>query len=339
MWRGMPPSFYVFHGTQELLLDEELQKLRARMPEETGDLNITELDGASVRVAEILNLASTSPFLAGQRLVIVRGLLSWLGRRGAGAAGKREADALYEGLTGLPSSARLVLVEHRDLEPPGRGRPRRNRFVQLARDDSGGYTRAFRLPQDIGGWILRRARERHDAEIGRAAAMALAEVTRGDLRRVDNELLKLASYVDGERAIDEEDVALLTPWVAEARTFDLTDALAGRSAARAQELLQQMLAEDSSSDGLILFATVVTHFRRLLLTREHLLLQGSAQGLAQSLGLRPGRYLNKLQQQARLFALADLEAIHRELQKNDLAMKTGNLRPGLALEMLVAALA
>jgi len=104
-------------------------------------------------------------------------------------------------------------------------------------------------------------------------------------------------------------------------------------------LLQQMLAEDSSSDGLILFATVVTHFRRLLLTREHLLLQGSAQGLAQSLGLRPGRYLNKLQQQARLFALADLEAIHRELQKNDLAMKTGNLRPGLALEMLVAALA
>lgn len=335
----MPPRFYVLYGTQELLLEEELQKLRARMPEDTGDLNITELDGSAVRVAEVLNLAGTSPFLAGQRLVIARGLLSWLSRRGAGAAGKREADALYEGLTGLPPSARLVLVEHRDLEPPGRGRPRRNRFVKLAQEESGGYARAFRQPQDVVGWIQRRARERHDAEIGRAAAMALAEVTRGDLRRADNELLKLASYVDGERAIDEEDVALLTPWVAEARTFDLTDALAGRRAARAQALLQQMLAEDSSSDGLILFATVVTHFRRLLLTREHLLLQGSAQGLAQSLGLRPGRYLNKLQQQARLFELADLEAIHRELQKNDLAMKTGNLRPGLALEMLVAGLA
>ncbi len=335
----MPPTFYILHGTQELLLVEELQKLRARMPADTGDFNITELDGTTVRVSEVLNQASTSPFLASQRLVIVRGLLAWLGRRGAGAAGKREAEALYEGLPGLPPSARLVLVEHRDLEPAGRGRPRRNRFVQLAQQEAGGYTRAFRLPQDVPAWIQRRARARHEAEISRGAAMALAEVTRGDLRRADNELHKLASYVDGERGIDEEDVALLTPWVAEARTFDLTDALAERRARRAQELLQQMLAEDSSSDGLILFATVVTHFRRLLLTREHLLLQGSAQGMAQSLGLRPGRYLNKLQQQAQQFELADLEAIHRKLQADDLAMKTGKLRPGLALELLVAALA
>ena len=188
-------------------------------------------------------------------------------------------------------------------------------------------------------WIQRRVRDRYGATIERAAALALAELTREDLRRVDNELLKLASYVDGQRNINEEDLALLTPWVAEARTFDLTDALAERRARAAQELLQQMLAEDTSSDGLILFATVVTHFRRLLLTREHLLLNGSAQGLAPALGVRPGRYLNKLQQQSQQFSLEDLEAIHRRLQADDLAMKTGGLRAGLALEMLVAGLA
>ena len=335
----MATTFYVLHGTQELLLEEELQKLRARMPAEIADLNITELDGTSVRVAEVLNIAGTSPFLAEQRLVIVRGLISWLSRRGAGRSGRREADALYEGLPALPPSARLALVEHRDLEPQGRGGPRRNRFVQLAQNEAGGFTRAFRRPPNIATWIQRRAQERHAADIERGAAMALAELTREDLRRVDNELLKLASYVDGARAINEEDVALLTPWVAEARTFDLTDAIAERRTDQAQRLLQQMLAEDTSSDGLILFATVVTHFRRLLLTREHLLLQGSAQDLAQALGVRPGRYLGKLQQQARRFSLADLEAIHRRLQAHDLAMKTGRLRAGLALEMLVAGLA
>lgn len=335
----MPPTFYVLHGTQELLLEEELQKLRARMSADTADLNITELDGAAVRVAEVLNLAATSPFLAEQRLIIVRGLLAWLTRAGAGKVGKREADALYEGLPTLPPTARLVLVEQRDLEAGERGRQRRNRFVQLAHKHDNGFAHAFRRPQDIVGWIQRRARGRYGAEIERAAALALAELTREDLRRVDNELLKLASYVDGQRNINEGDLALLTPWVAEARTFDLTDALAERRAQKAQELLQQMLAEDTSSDGLILFATVVTHFRRLLLAREHVLLNGSAQGLASALGLRPGRYVNKLQQQARRFSLEDLEAIHRKLQADDLAMKTGGLRAGLALEMLVAGLA
>ncbi len=331
----MAPTFYVLHGTQELLLEEELQRLCARMPAAGADLNITELEGSSVRVARVLNLAATSPFLAEQRLVIVRGLLSWLSRPGAGRAGKREADALHAGLTDLPPTARLVLVEHRDLEP----RRRSNRFVQLAQREEQGFTRAFRQPQDLVAWIQRRAQGRYGAEIDRVAARALAELTRNDLRRVDNELLKLASYVDGARAISEDDLALLTPWVAEARTFDLTDALAERRTRAAQELLQQMLAEDTSSDGLILFATVVTHFRRLLLTREYELLQGNAQGLAQALGLRPGRYLNKLQQQSRRFALADLEAIYRRLQEDDLAMKTGRLRAGLALEMLVAGLA
>lgn len=336
----MAPTFYILHGSQELLLHEGLERLRARMPAASADLNITELDGSSVRVAEVLNLASTSPFLAEQRLVIVHGLLTWLGRAGAGKAGKREADALYAGLPGLPPSARLVLVEQRDLEAAERGRRRNNRFVQLAQGEDNGYTRAFRAPQDVSAWIQRRAQGSYGAEIERSAAHALADLARGDLRRVDNELLKLASYVDHTRAINEQDLALLTPWVAEARTFDLTDAIAEGSAKRAQELLQQMLAEDTSSDGLILFATVVTHFRRLLLASEHLLLNGgSAQGMAQALDVRPGRYLNKLQQQSRRFTLADLEDIYRQLQEDDLALKTGRLRAGLALEMLVAGLA
>ena len=334
----MAPTFYVVHGTQELLLAEWLQRLRARMPAGNADFNITELDGSAVRVAEVLNLASTSPFLAKQRLVIVRGLLTWLSRAGAGKAGKREADALYEGLPTLPPTARLALVEQRDLEPLIYGRQRSNRFVQLAQSDENGFTQAFRSPQNPGAWIQRRAQGTYGAEIERSAAQALADVTRGDLRRVDNELLKLASYVDGARAINEKDVALLTPWVAEAPTFDFTDALAERRVKQAQELLQQMLAEDTSSDGLILFATVVTHFRRLLLTREHMLLNGSAQGLSEALGVRPGRYLNKLQQQSQKFSLQDLEQIFRALQEDDLAMKTGGLRAGLALELLVAGL-
>ena len=182
--------------------------------------------------------------------MIVRGLLTWLSRAGAGKAGKREADALYEGLPTLPPTARLALVEQRDLEPLIYGRQRSNRFVQLAQQEASGFTQGLPLATEPRRLDFSGGRkESMRRKLSRSAAQALADVTRGDLRRVDNELLKLASYVDGARAINEEDVALLAPWVAEARTFDFTDALAERRVRPAQELLQQMLAEDTSSDG------------------------------------------------------------------------------------------
>ena len=54
----------------------------------------------------------------------------------------------------------------------------------------------------------------------------------GDLRAADSELYKLSLYVDGERAIGEADVSLLTPYVSETSMFDMVDALAeGRTAA------------------------------------------------------------------------------------------------------------
>jgi DNA polymerase-3 subunit delta len=172
------------------------------------------------------------------------------------------------------------------------------------------------------------------------AARALSSVTGNDLRRADNELVKLVSYVDGKRSIMEEDVALLTPYVAEASVFDMVDALAVGNGKTALTLMSQVLDAEPSDPGFRLFSLITRQFRLLILAREHLDSGGSAneKAVAEVLGIHPYP-AGKVATQSRRFKLPELEMIYRRLQQYDVDMKTGKVEPRLALELLVASLA
>ena len=323
-------TFYVFHGDDTLGIDEAVAKLRQGMGDDiNAELNITDLDGTQATAAEALAAASSVPFLADKRLVIVRGMLSWLGRKGAGKAAKEEIARLQEALPDLPDFARLAFVE-------GRSLPASNKIVKLAQSDPAGYAREYSAPRDTTGWIMNRVRAEYDREIDNRAAVALAAVTGDDLRRADNELIKLVSYVDEDRPISEQDVADLTPYVPEANIFKMVDAVAEGRGAMALELMHRLLM-DQKQDIFGLYGMIVRQFRLLLLAREHLDAGGPGD-MAQALGVRPFVAQN-LTRQARGFTLEQLERIFLHLQETDLKMKTGRIEPALALDLFVASVA
>ncbi len=329
----MTVTFYILHGSDDLRIAEEVARLRSQMGDSpNAELNISEFDGQVASVPEIMNAAMSFPFLADKRLIIVHGLLAWLGRKGAGETGKRGVEQLLNELPQLADWARLVFVEQGEL-------PASNKVLKLAQQESAGYQKAFNAPKDSTSWIMQRAREYYEAEIEARAAQALASVTGDDLRRADNELAKLAAYVDGERAISEADVALLTPYVAEANIFAMVDALALGQGDRALTLMQHLLEEDPRDEGFGLYAMIVRQFRLLLLAKEHLEREGSRQGLMEALGTRSRFVADKAADQSRKFSLEQLESIYRVLQDYDLKMKTGRIAPRLALDLLVAGLA
>ena len=104
------PQFYIFHGDDSIRRDEALARMRQSMGDD-GDLNRSEFDGAQTPVPDVLAAVKSMPFLADKRLVIVRGLIGHITRRGAGQAGKIATDRLIAELPNLPDHARLVLVE------------------------------------------------------------------------------------------------------------------------------------------------------------------------------------------------------------------------------------
>lgn len=322
------PTFYLFHGDDDMAIAEAVQKLRDGMGDSpNAEMNINEYDGENIAVAKIINDVKSFPFLADRRVVIVRGLVTALMKT---ARGKKELDTLMDAIPTLPAHSRLVLIERDSL--------RSNlKIVKLA--DKSGYLAEYSAPKDTTQWILNRAEKAYDAQIDHRAAAALASVTGSDLRRADNELVKLVCYVDGERAINEDDVALLTPYVAEANVFDMVDALATGRGEIALSLMNQVLDADPSDPGFRLFSLIARQFRLLLLTREHLDTGGAPDRntLAKVLGIHPYP-ASKLATQSRRFDVPQLEAIYRRVQQYDVDMKTGRIKPRLALELLVASL-
>ncbi len=325
-------TFYILHGTDDLRLEEEVKRFRDQMGDsDSADMNISEFDGQTASVAEILNAASSFPFLADRRLVIVRGLIGWITRKGEGETGKQAVERLLNDLPHLPEWARLVLVEREALAA-------NSKLVKLAQQTPSGYEKAYNAPKDSTSWIMQRARDEYGVEIDARAAQALASVTGDDLRRADNELVKLVSYVDEARHITEDDVAELTPYVAEANIFAMVDALAAGKGDVALALMHRLLEADPRDEGFGLFAMIIRQFRLLLIAKEHVLLNGSRQGLPEALGTNSKFVADKAADQSRSFTLEQLEEIYRVLQDYDLKMKTGRIEPALALDLLVAGL-
>ena len=324
-------TFYVFHGTDELRIEEEVEKFRAQMNESpNGEMNISEFDGESTSVPEILNAVTSYPFLADRRLVIVKGLVAWITRKGAGETGKNAVERLAADVPVLPEWARLVLVERDKL-------PDNNKIIKLARETSTGMEKAYVVPKDSSAWITKRAADAYNAQIDPHAAHALASVTGDDLRRADNELVKLVSYVEGARPISEEDVALLTPYVAEANLFEMVDALTEGRGKVALALLYRLLQE-KDEDPFRVYSMIVRQFRLLLIAKEHLAFGGRREGLKEALGTGSDFVVEKASRQSRAFSLEQLEDIYRTLLDYDLRMKTGRIEPQLALDLFIARL-
>lgn len=323
------PRAYVFHGEDDLSREEAVQKLLKAMgsgPE--AEMNITHLD-ETADVPTVINAARSMPFLSDRRLVIVTGLLTHLGRKGGGEAAKKAQERLISEIPALPEYSRLALVERVSLKPDHK--------VLQAVSSSGGFVRAFPLPNDATDWILKRAKSEYNLSMDVHAANALASVTGNDLRRADNELYKLWCYTNGERPVTEADIALLTPYVPEANIFDMVDALATQNGKLAMRLIHTAIDQDPREDGFGIFAMIVRQFRALLLAREHLSSGGHRRELPTVLKMHPYA-AEKAEKQSRAFTLEQLETIYRRLQAYDEEMKTGKITPLLALDLLVASL-
>lgn len=320
---------YIFHGDDEMTRGEAVSKLLQGMgngPE--AEMNISTFD-ENTPVPEIINAVRSYPFLSDRRLVIVTGLVGFLGRKGGGETAKKGLERLLTEAPLLPDYSRLVLVERISLKPDHK--------LIVAANASGGFVREYTLPSDATQWILTRARREYELEMAPQAAVALAGVTGNDLRRADNELFKLWSYTQAERPVTEADVALLTPYVPEASIFEMIDALAVQNGRVALRLIHTAIEQDPREDGFGIFNMIVRQFRHLLLAREHLNNGGSPRDLPSLLKLHPFP-AEKVGKQSRAFTVDQLEAIYLRLQAYDEDMKTGRITPLLALDLLAASL-
>jgi DNA polymerase-3 subunit delta len=314
--------FYIFHGDDSHSQKETLVSLRAKLGDASMlDLNTTRFDWP-VTLAELHQACDAIPFLAPARLVIVEDLF-------VAKPDKTFEDELLAYLPQLPETTRLVFLESKAL-------PGNHPVVKLAEQEDSGFARLFRRPEggNLERWIRQRVSQK-GGQISARAVHMLASNIGNDLPILDNEIEKLVMYKGTEEEIEAEDVALLSPYAAEANIFDLVDAVGNRDGKKAAALLHQKFGE--GSDPFYLFSMFVRQFRLLILVKE--LAEGGDRPPAISRQLNLHSFVvGKLYQQAQHFSLTQLEQVYRHLLDIDVGVKTGRNDMPTALSLLVSGL-
>ncbi len=327
---------YIYHGQDEFSRSEAIAQLRREMDPVVGDLNTALLDGRDLAPGALQAACDTVPFMGNTRLIVVRDLVPPPRPRDKGpqkeprpaktAADDARLRALEGYLPQLPASTRLVLEETGDLPPT-------HALLKLAAA-CGGQVKAFPAMRghDLARWIARRA-EGKGVGIEPEAVELLATYVGPNLRLLDQELEKLAAYLNWSGAISREDVQRLVSSLEEPSIFQLVDALGSRNGRRALVLLHRLLYE--RKDPLYLLAMIVRQYR-LLLQAQELEAQGvSPDEMRHQMEVKPemtGKYLG----QARNYKPAELKAILGQLLEIDVGIKTGQVSGPVALDLFVA---
>ena len=322
---------HLFYGEDDFSAYEAYRRVAADLgPAEELVTNTTTFDGEQASFGEVAMAAQAMPFLGSKRLVVVEGLGRRLTARNR-KAGDNDKDGLkdWAGLpdlvSGLPPTTVLIFLDG--------ALTAGNALVKAVRAAKG-EVKLFNPLRDreVAGWIADRAKAK-GASIAGPAVQILAALVGGNLRLLDGEIDKLATYAQG-RTIERADVEALVSQAKETSIFELVDAVATRQQGPAMRALERLLTQGAPPPVAM---TMLARQLRLMTQVKALAARNAGDDeIMAALGTRSDFVVRKTKEQARSYSLDALRRLYERLLETDLAIKTGAVSDELGLEMFVA---
>ena len=333
------PIVYILRGDDSEAVKGHIRTFYQSLGEpDLADMNTTRLEGRFTKLNDLKEAALSLPFLTERRLVIVEdALVPYTGKEKL-----KERQQLLDLLDALPPSTGLVLILA-DTKKFRKGRWQWETFHErhwlmqwVAQAGKRAYVEDCLLPtqKEMRDWIFHKAAE-FGGRFTRPAADTLAEFVGNNTQRAAQEILKLLTYVNFTRPVDDDDVRRLTEQDRQSDIFALVDAMGNKDAKTALMMFHLLLEEMDSGQ---LFGMIVRQFRLILQAREISDQGGNANDVAKILG-QPNFVAQKISAQARKFTLSELEQIYHQLLKIDVDEKTGGMPWDVAMDILITKLA
>jgi DNA polymerase III subunit delta len=310
--QGCLAPFYLLHGANEFILEKTLERLKGTLPESARPFNLEVFYGGECEPSDVMSRARSVPFLARNRLIIVRR---------CDAFGVEALDQFLAYLKSPVESTCLVFVctkadFRRELFRTLRALGRAVHFEEL---------REHQVPQ----WIARTAVElglRMDAE----SASYLQQVAGNDPRDLCGELEKIRIRY-GEGSVGLEKFKGMVSQHRSFTIFELVAVVSKRDSGAALVALSRFLEEEDKRGGpLRLLGMLNRQFRLLLQTREVLDNGGKKREVEELLG-QARHSAGEFTAQARGWSIDELREALALLYEADGRMKTGS-SPRLVIE-------
>jgi DNA polymerase-3 subunit delta len=259
--KGEPASCYVFYGEERYLADQFIIELRAAlMTPDAPVFNVEKFDLEETRWADVIDTARTAPFFFSPWQIVVAGVSGETGGKLSSLEEKIIKDYC------LSPSSRTVLV----IIVSGRIKKSHPlvKFFSSLRSSSIVLSEIKPLPErDLPAWMNRRLGA-HGKSATPEAALRLAEITASDLQRIDNELLKIVSFVGDRKVIDIEDVHQVCDWTRSFVGWELSNSLEKADREHLLVVLNRFFLEGEEPS--LILGIMASFFRNILLAKAWL---------------------------------------------------------------------
>ena len=305
---------YLIYGEEAYLRQTLKKQLREALAGE-DTMNYLYLEGKEADPVQIIDTAETLPFFAEKRLILLEDTGFF----------KKDSTQIADYLPRMPETTCLVFVEE--------AIDKRNKLYKQIQKLGYAAECARQSPESLKRWAARGLAQAGKKITGRAMEIFLSR-TGEDMENIRQELDKLISYVGERSEIVPEDVEVITTNQITGRIFEMIDAIAVRDQRKAMELYYDLLM--LKEPPMKIMVLIARQFHALLQVKE---MEGKGlrrQEIASRGKWRPfiaERYMR----QASHFRREELERFIQLSVDLDESVKQGNLRDGLAAEMLIVA--
>lgn len=324
---------YLLHG-DPFLVRRALDAIRDRLrtPDGLLDQNTVMLDGEKLTPLEFVQHATTPPFLAPSRLVVVDGLVRHLSGVKASRGKKKDAEDPLEQWRAavgqlaepgaLPETNTVVL-----LEPALDGKPAAfSIFAEIAQVNHYPPVK----DKELGAWVRDEAAGR-GLKLAPGAVRTLVEAIGPDLWALHNELQKL-EILAPDALVGEDLVRDSVVQAREAKVWDLTDAVAAGDERKALRALARLLTDGEPPP--LLSSMIARQYRQLAVTKELAAARSPDGEIARAAGI-PEWKVRDVAALASRYSWAALRRAYALLVDADLSVKRGLQDDESSLQLLV----
>ena len=341
-------NIHLFFGADDFTIREEIDKEKEKFDRKFGGLNIVDLDfednvsDEREKLSALKNALLADSLFGADKLIILKNFLG--GQEKKETVKNNEAEKIILEYLDRPSqSVNLYFFQKGS---PDKRKKIYKKLAAMKKNNLAGM-KEFIVPSGfklnkwvenrvglLGGKIIAPAVESLTLTLGKG----LGQKGKGgqmeeayDLWQVNNEVEKLVSFA-GDRGIVAEDVNLLVKAKVDLNIFKLIDAIGNRDKKKAINLLYGQV--ENQANEIYLLTMFVYQFRNLLKIKDLLERGKSIQEISSLTKMHPF-VIKKSVDQCRKFSLLELKKIYRKLLDAEIAMKSGKMKPGLVLDLLV----
>ena len=310
---------YLFYGPDDFQMEKVLDRIRETLiPEAARDFNFQIFYGdKDTNPADITDAARSLPFMASNRLVLVRRTENF-------PASALEAFIPY--LDDPVESTCLIFLSART--------DFKKKFYKKMRSIGAAVNFKPLYDRQVIPWIRRMAREL-GLNINREACLYLHSIVGNRLRDLNSELEKL--YLrHGKGDIGKEEVKGLATFSRVYTIFELMDQISLRRRSESLSILNRHLEEEGDGAVFSVIGMLNRQIRLIMRAKSAVKQGGRHPDMARRLGVQPF-LVEKILEQSKRWTEKDLEKALYLLYQADGRLKSG-ARPRLILENLVLSL-